>query len=118
MRYKMTTEAMNQDSYIAKGEVNEDREYFSIKENTTHQLVAQFLVDDSDGAIYSKPAEKLAEAVELVYSALIGLDLWRLKVIYKEYPEIFRLGQLYRDVNQSPNRCLYTDIVNMEAHGE
>lgn len=115
MKYKMTNEAMKEDRYIAKWEGEGRREYFSIKENTTHQLVAKFLVDNSDGAIYSKPAEKLAEAVELVWSALNGLDAWRLKVVYEEYPEFFRVGQLYRDIYQSPNRCLLTDIKNMEA---
>lgn len=115
MKYKMTNEAMKEDRYIAKGDKDGISTYFSIKEDTTHQLVAKFLVDDSDGAIYSKPAEKLAQAVELVWSALNGLDSWRLKVVFEEYPEFFRIGQLYRDVYQSPNRCLLTDIKRMEA---
>ena len=111
MKYKMTNEAMKEDRYIAKGELDGRRDYFSIKENTTHQLVAKFLVDDSEGAIYSKPADKLAEASELIWSALNGLDVWRLKVVYEEYPEFFRIGQLYRDIYQSPNRCLLSDIM-------
>jgi len=103
---RMTYENERQERYQAKNNLD----YFSIEEGTTHELLAQFLVDNSDGAIYSKPADKLAEASKLIWSALCGLDEWRLLEVYKNYPEFFRLGQLYRDIYQAPNRCLMTTI--------
>ena len=103
---KMTYENDKAERYQAEN----TRDYFSIEKGTTHELLAQFLVDNSDGAIYSKPADKLAEASKLIWSALCGLDEWRLVEVYNNYPEFFRLGQLYRDIYQSPNKCLLTTV--------
>jgi hypothetical protein len=99
-------------TYQAKNEGNphDFAGYYAIEEGTTHSLVAKYLVDSSQGVVYSKPADKIAKAVNLLWSALTGLDSWRLEYIAKHMPEIFKLAQLYSDVYGSPNRSLIQDL--------
>ena len=99
-------------TYQAKNEGNphDFAGYYAIEEGTTHSLVAKYLVDSSQGGVYSKPADKIAKAVNLLWSALTGLDSWRLEYIAKQMPEIFKLAQLYSDVYGSPNRSLIQDL--------
>ena len=99
-------------TYQAKNEGNphDFAGYYAIEDNTTYSLVAKYLVDSSQGVVYSKPADKIAKAVNLLWSALTGLDSWRLEYIAKQMPEIFKLAQLYSDVYGSPNRSLIQDL--------
>jgi hypothetical protein len=86
--------------------------YRGINDKTTHALIAKYLVDKSGNVIYDKPAEKIAEAIELLWSALTPLDSWRIKHVYENFPEIFVLAQKYREVYGSPNRCLVAELAN------
>jgi len=88
----------------------ETGDYYAIESGTTHSLVAKYLVDSTGDVVYSKPAESIAQAVNLLWSALNGLDLWRLQYISKHMPEVFKLAQLYSDVYGSPNRNLLIDV--------
>ena len=94
-----------------KAEKNfDDNRYFQIEERTTHSHLARYLVDTSNEAIYDKPADKIAEAIKMMWSDLCGLDEWRLEWIYKHNPELFKLANLYAEVYGSPNRNLLDDI--------
>tara|TARA_S200002703_G_scaffold158870_2_gene170452 strand:+ start:199 stop:636 length:438 start_codon:yes stop_codon:yes gene_type:complete len=84
--------------------------YYAIEDNTTHSLLAKYLVDSTEGVVYSKPADKIAEAIASMAMALNDLDEWRLVYIAKHMPEIFKLAQLYPDVYGSPNRNLLGDL--------
>ena len=98
--------------------VREDTgDYYAIEGGTTHSLVAKYLVDSTGDVVYSKPAESIAQASALLWSALNGLDLWRLKYVAKHMPEVFKLAQLYSDVYGSPNVSLYNYIEDMEEMG-
>ena len=77
-------------------------DYYAIEPRTTHSLVAKYLVDATDDVVYSKPAEGIAKAINLLWSSLNGLDLWRMKYVAKHMPEVFKLAQLYSDVYGSP----------------
>ena len=88
----------------------ETGDYYAIEGGTSHSLVAKYLVDSTDNVVYSKPAESIAQASALLWSALTGLDLWRLQYIAKHMPEILKLAQLYSDVYGSPNRDLLNDV--------
>jgi|TARA_R100000231_G_scaffold51835_1_gene43697 hypothetical protein len=90
-------------------------EYYAIEKGTTHSLVAKYLVDSTVDVVYSKPAESIAKASALLWSALNGLDLWRLKYVAKHMPEVFKLAQLYSDVYGSPNVNLYKYVEDMEG---
>ena len=90
-------------------------DYYAIEGGTTHSLVAKYLVDSTDDVVYSKPAESIAQASALLWSALNGLDLWRLKYVAKHMPEVFKLAQLYSDVYGSPNVNLYKYVEDMEG---
>lgn len=99
-------------TYQAKNEGNphDFAGYYAIEEGTTHSLLAKYLVDSSQGVVYSKPADKIAKAINLMWSALCGLDSWRLEYVAKQMPEIFKLAQLYPDVYGSPNRSLWEGL--------
>jgi len=101
------------DYYKTKHE-HDDLAYMEIEKNTTHSLVAMYLVDNTNDVIYSKPADKIAEAIKLMWSALCGLDSWRLQWVYREYPEIVKLAELYHTVYGRPNRSLMHDIKRWE----
>ena len=77
--------------------------------------MAKYLVDSTVDVVYSKPAESIAKASALLWSALNGLDLWRLKYVAKHMPEVFKLAQLYSDVYGSPNVNLYKYVEDMEG---
>ena len=85
-------------------------DYYAIEGGTTHSLIAKYLVDSTDAVVYSKPAESIAQAVSLLWSALNGLDLWRLQYVSRHMPEVLKLAQLYSDVYGSPNRDLLNDV--------
>jgi len=99
-------------TYEAKNEGNphDFAGYYAIEEGTTYSLVAKYLVDISQGRVYSKPADKIAKAINLLWSALTPLDSWRLEYVAKQMPEVFKLAQLYSDVYGSPNRSLIQDL--------
>jgi hypothetical protein len=84
--------------------------YYAIEENTDHSLLAKYLVDATEGVVYCKPADKIAQAIKIMASALNALDEWRLVYIAKHMPEIFKLAQLYPDVYGPPNRHLLGDL--------
>ena len=84
--------------------------YYAIEDDTTYSLLAKYLVDATEGVVYSKPADKIAEAIAIMATALNDLDEWRLVYIAKHMPEIFKLAQLYPDVYGSPNRNLLGDL--------
>ncbi len=99
-------------TYQAKNEGNphDFAGYYAIEEGTNYSLVAKYLVDSTQGVVYSKPADKIAKAINLLWSALTPLDSWRLECVAKQMPEIFKLAQLYSDVYGSPNRSLIQDL--------
>ena len=99
-------------TYQAKNEGNphDFAGYYAKEEGTTHSLVAKYLVDSSKGVVYSKPADKIAKAINLMWSALCGLDSWRLEYVAKQMPEVFKLAQLYSDVYGPPNRSLWESL--------
>tara|TARA_B100001094_G_scaffold204435_1_gene198355 strand:- start:5402 stop:5845 length:444 start_codon:yes stop_codon:yes gene_type:complete len=84
--------------------------YYAIEANTDHSLLAKYLVDATEGAVYSKPADKIAQAIKIMATALNDLVGWRLGYIAKHMPEILKLAQLYPDVYGSPNRNLLGDV--------
>ncbi len=84
--------------------------YYAIEDDTTHSLLAKYLVDATEGVVYCKPADKIAKAIAIMSLALNDLDEWRLVYIAKHMPEILKLAQLYPDVYGSPNRNLLGDV--------
>lgn len=85
--------------------------YYAIDDNTTHSLLAKYLVDSTEGVVYCKPADKIARAIKIMYSALVDLDGWRVEYVAAHMPEVFKLAQLYSDVYGSPNVSLFDYIM-------
>ena len=91
--------------------------YYAIVDDTTHSLLAKYLVDSTEGVVYCKPADKIAQAIKIMASALVDLDGWRLEYVAAHMPEIFKLAQLYPDVYGSPNRNLLGDLALDQRFG-
>lgn len=80
--------------------------YYGIKPNTTHDLLAKFIVDTTEGYVTGKGADYIAIAIMELHHCFCYLDRWRTEEFIKDNPELLKLASIYTKVYGCPNRSL------------